>query len=136
MRRLITMAVIAAFAAVLTPTALAATATPFGGATISDGILTLVSNTGDTVTTNDFSSATFGETGVTTFSSITHLSTEFNVTDDETEFNVTDDDCTDGSPRFQVCVQTAAGEKNVFVYLGPLPLSRAVRKTRGSRRAT
>ncbi len=112
MRRLITMAVIAAFAAVLTPTALAATATPFGGATVSDGILTLVSNTGDTDATNDFSGARFTETGVTTFASITMLSTEF---------DVTNDDCLAGSPRFQVRVQTPSGEKNVFVYLGPTP---------------
>ena len=112
MRRFIVMSVVAAFAAVLAPAAFAATATPFGGATVNDGILTLVSNTGDTVATNDFSGAAFAETGVTTFSSITQLSTEF---------NVTDDDCTDGSPRFQVRVQTTAGEENVFVYLGPLP---------------
>lgn len=112
MRRLIAIAVVAAFAAVAAPAALAATATPFGGATVSDGILTLVSNTGDTGTTNDASGASFSGTGVTTFSSITHLSTEF---------DVTDDDCSSGSPRFQVRVQTPSGEKNVFVYLGPTP---------------
>jgi hypothetical protein len=71
-----------------------------------------VSNTGDAGTTNDASGATFTDTGVTTFSSITTLSAEF---------NVTDDDCKAGSPRFQVRVQTPAGEKNVFVYLGPAP---------------
>ena len=112
MRRLITLAVIAACAAVIAPAALAATATPFGGATVADGVLTLVSNTGDTDTTNDFSGARFTDTGVTTFSSITTLSTEF---------NVTDDDCTNGSPRFQIRVATSTGEKNVFVYLGPTP---------------
>lgn len=113
MRRLITLAVITACAAVIAPAALAATATPFGGATVADGVLTLVSNTGDTDATNDFSGARFTDTGVTTFSSITTLATEF---------NVTDDDCTDGSPRFQIRVQTpSSGEKNVFVYLGPTP---------------
>ena len=112
MRRFICMAAAIAFAAVSAPTALAATATPFGGATVSDGILTLVSNTADAGTTNDASGASFTGTGVTTFSSITTLSTEF---------DVTDDDCKAGSPRFQVRVQTPAGEKNVFVYLGPPP---------------
>ena len=112
MRKLICMAVVAACAAVVAPAALAATATPFGGATVSGGILTLVSNTGDAGSTNDASGATFADTGVTTFSSISTLSTEF---------DVTDDDCKGGSPRFQVRVQTPAGEKNVFVYLGPSP---------------
>lgn len=109
------MAVLAAAvsALVLVPAAIAATATPFGGATTSGGILTLVSDTGDAGTTNDFSGATFADTGVTTFGSITTLSAEF---------DVTDDDCKAGSPRFQVRVQTpSSGEKNVFVYLGPTP---------------
>ena len=110
MRRVLVVAIVTAFAAVLAPAAFAATATPFGGATVNDGILTLVSNTGDVGTTNDASGATFSDTGVTTFSSLTTLSAEF---------NVTDDDCKAGSPRFQVRVQTPTGEKNVFVYLGP-----------------
>ena len=112
MRRFMCMAAAIAFAAVSAPTALAATATPFGGATVSDGVLTLVSNTADAGTTNDASGVSFTGTGVTTFSSITTLSTEF---------DVTDDDCNAGSPRFQVRVQAPAGEKNVFVYLGPTP---------------
>ncbi len=112
MRKLISMSVVAACAAVIAPAALAATATPFGGATVSGGILTLVSNTGDAGSTNDASGASFADTGVTTFSSISTLSTEF---------DVTDDDCKGGSPRFQVRVQTPSGEKNVFVYLGPSP---------------
>ena len=102
-------AVVSIFAAVLAPAALAATATPFGGATVNDGILTLVSNTGDAGSTNDASGATFSDTGVTTFSSITQLSAEF---------NVTDDDCLSGSPRFQIRVDTPSvvEDKNVFVY--------------------
>jgi len=112
MRRAITAAVTIVAAAILVPAALAATATPFGGATVSGGILHLVSNTGDAGSTNDFSGASFTGTGVTTFSSISTLSTEF---------DVTDDDCAGGSPRFQVRVQTPAGEKNVFVFLGPAP---------------
>jgi hypothetical protein len=111
MKRLVFI-VAALAAAVITPAALAATATPFGGATVSGGILTLVSNTGDAGATNDASGATFTDTGVTTFASITTLSTEF---------NVTDDDCKAGSPRFQIRVMTPSGEKNVFVYLGPTP---------------
>jgi hypothetical protein len=112
MRKLISMAVVAACAAVIAPAGFAATATPFGGATVSGGILTLVSNTGDAGSTNEASGASFADTGVTTFSSISMLSTEF---------DVTDDDCKGGSPRFQVRVQTPSGEKNVFVYLGPSP---------------
>jgi hypothetical protein len=104
--------VVAASAAVIAPAALAATATPSGGATVSGGILTLVWNTGDGRSTNDASGASFADTGVTTFSSISTLSTEF---------DVTDDDCKGGSPRFQVRVQAPSGEKNVFVYLGPAP---------------
>ncbi|OGH14013.1 MAG: hypothetical protein A2687_06120 [Candidatus Levybacteria bacterium RIFCSPHIGHO2_01_FULL_38_26] len=44
-----------------------------------------------------------------------------------TDFNVTDDDCGGGSPRFQVRIDMdndgviSAGDKNVFVYLGPSP---------------
>lgn len=113
MRRLIIMiALVACAAAVHVPAALAATATPFGGATTSGGILTLVSNTGDAGATNDASGASFADTGVTTFASISTLSTEF---------DITDDDCKAGSPRFQVRVVTPSGEKNVFVYLGPAP---------------
>jgi hypothetical protein len=112
MRKLIALVGALAGAVILVPAALGATATPFGGATVADGVLTLVSNTGDASAANDSSGATFTGTGVTTFSSLTTLSTEF---------NVTDDDCSGGSPRFQVAVQTPSGEKNVFVYLGPAP---------------
>ena len=112
MRRPITLAAVIGVAAVLTGAALAATGTPFGGATTSNGVLTLVSNTGDSGSANDASGANFTGTGVTTFSSIATLSTEF---------NVTDDDCSGGSPRFQIQVQTPSGAKNVFVYLGPAP---------------
>jgi hypothetical protein len=112
MRRSLAIVVGIVLAAVFAPAALSATATPFGGATTSGGILTLVSNTGDASAANDFSGASFFDTGVTTFASLTTLSTEF---------DVTDDDCIAGSPRFQVRVQTPSGEKNVFVYLGPTP---------------
>jgi hypothetical protein len=112
MRRSIAMVAGILLAAGFAPAALSATATPFGGATTSGGILTLVSSTGDAGTANDFSGASFSDTGVTTFASLATLSTEF---------DVTDDDCIAGSPRFQIRVQTPSGEKNVFVYLGPSP---------------
>ena len=113
MRKLIALVGAVAGALTLVPAGLAATATPFGGATVAaDGTLSLVSNTGDATAANDYSGASFAGTGVTTFASLSTLSTEF---------DVTDDDCSGGSPRFQVKVQTPSGEKNVFVYLGPTP---------------
>jgi hypothetical protein len=112
MRRLITMAAVIGLGAIFATAALTATGTPFGGATTSNGVLTLVSNTGDAGSTNDASGANFTGTGVTTFASIATLSAEF---------NVTDDDCSGGSPRFEIQVQTPSGAKNVFVYLGPAP---------------
>jgi hypothetical protein len=114
MRRIFVIALVGVLAAILAPAALGATATPFGGAMVNDGMLTLVSNTGDAGSTNDASGAVFSDTGVTTFSSITQLSAEF---------NVTDDDCLSGSPRFQIRVDTpsAVDDKNVFVYLDPTP---------------
>ena len=81
--------------------------TLFGGATIEDGHVTLVSNVADP-TVADFSGIDFEVPAGTTFADLTALSTDF---------NVTDDDCRAGSPRFQINV----GGKNVFVYLGPTP---------------
>ncbi|HEU0337639.1 MAG TPA: hypothetical protein VFR43_13850 [Gaiellaceae bacterium] len=112
MRKLLLTTVVAIAAAAFAAPALAGTATPFGGATVADGVLVLVSNTSDGVTTNDASGVGLADTGVTTFASLTTLATEF---------DVTDDDCKAGSPRFQVGVQTASGVRNVFVYLGPSP---------------
>jgi hypothetical protein len=84
----------------------AADPTLSGGATSSAGVITLVSNTGDAVATNDTSSATFTLPANTTFAQLTTLSAEF---------NTTDDGCAAGSPR--VTIHLATG-KNVFVYLG------------------
>lgn len=56
--------------------------------------------------------------GVSTLADLATLSTDF---------NVTDDDCGGGSPRFQVRIDfdsngvVSAGDKNIFVYLGPSP---------------
>jgi len=90
----------------------AGTATPFGAATVVNGSLQMVSNTGNADAADDFGGVTLAGTGVTTFASITTLATEF---------NVTDDDCKSGSPRFSIKVTTPSGPENVFVYLGPSP---------------
>jgi len=79
-----------------------------GGAKDGPGYVTLVSNSGDTESANDASAVNVVNSGVTTFSSLKTLGTQY---------NVTDDDCGGGSPRFQI----AFGEKNAFVYLGSAP---------------
>ena len=112
MRYLLALCAALAAGALAGPAMAAGTATPFGGATVVNGSLQLVSNTGTTDATDDFSGVTLSGTGVTTFASITTLSTEF---------DVTDDDCKAGSPRFSVKLTTPSGSKNVFVYLGPSP---------------
>lgn len=107
MRKLLIVGVcMAAFA--LAPAAYAADFTLGGGATAGVGNVQLVSNTGDSSTTNDASWIRFGAPSGLTFGGLTSL---------QTEFNVTDDGCGGGSPRFQIEV----GGKNVFVYLGPAP---------------
>ena len=53
--------------------------------------------------------------GGLTFADISQLSADY---------NVTDDDCSGGSPRFQIGIDTAgdgAVNGNIFVYFGPLP---------------
>lgn len=101
------LAAVAALALATTAPALAADgSTTFGGATVENGVATLVANTGNAGATDDFSGLTAPVPTGLTFGQITQLSAEF---------NVTDDDCGAGSPRFQIKV----GGKNVFVYLGP-----------------
>jgi hypothetical protein len=90
------------------PSAVAASGSLFGGATMSGNQVKLVADVSDTSTTNDSSGINFTSTGVTTFSSLTQLATKF---------NVTDDGCGAGSPRFQINF----GSQNAFVYLGPSP---------------
>ena len=100
-------AAVAVFALAATAPAFAADgSTTFGGATVTDGVATLVANTGNASTTDDFSGVTAPVPTGLTFGQITELSAEF---------NVTDDDCGAGSPRFQVKV----GGKNVHVAFGP-----------------
>lgn len=77
-----------------------------GGATVADGVITLVSNTGDAATANDTSAATLALPAGTTFAQLATLLAEF---------NTTDDGCAAGSPR--ITVHLASG-KNVFVHLG------------------
>ncbi len=84
--------------------------TTSGGATIDDGIATLVANTGNASATDDFSSISVPVPAGLTFAQITQLAAEF---------NVTDDDCGAGSPRFSIRV----GGKNVHVALGPAATS-------------
>ena len=83
--------------------------TTFGGATVEKGVATLVSNTGNTATTDDFSGVTVPLPAGLTLAQITQLSAEY---------NVTDDDCAGGSPRFAI---NYGPNKNVFVYFGPSP---------------
>jgi hypothetical protein len=106
MRKLLFAAVAAATLSMAAPALAADGSTTFGGATVDNGVATLVANTGNTSTTDDSSGVTVPVPTGLTFGQITQLSTDF---------NVTDDDCGAGSPRFQVKV----GGKNVFVYLGP-----------------
>ena len=108
MRKIVLTAVAALALAVSAPALAGNHATVFGGATVENGAATLVANTGNTSTADDFSGVNIPVPTALTFGQITQLSTEF---------NVTDDDCGAGSPRFQIKV----GGKNVFVYLGPSP---------------
>jgi hypothetical protein len=108
MKRITSIALGAFMALILAGAAAGASATLFGGATVEKGHVKLVADVSDASTANDFSGIDFKNTGVTTFSSLTRLSTRF---------NVTDDDCAAGSPRFQLNF----GTNNVFVYLGPSP---------------
>ena len=106
MKKIVSLLVTVGFLSVVA-TAGAQTPTLSGGATIgTDGVITLVSNTGDAVASNDTSSATFVLPANTTFAQLATLGVEF---------NVTDDGCAAGSPR--ITIHLASG-KNVFVYLG------------------
>jgi hypothetical protein len=107
MRRTITLLATLAIIAFV-PSAVAASGTLFGAATMQGNQVKLLSDFSDASTANDASGINFTDTGVTTFSSLTQLATKFNVTDDS---------CGGGSPRFQINF----GGQNVFVYLGPSP---------------
>ena len=106
MRKLLLAAVAALALATAAPALAADGSTTFGGATVENGVATLVANVGNASTTDDFSGVTVPVPTGLTFGQITQLSAEF---------NVTDDDCGAGSPRFQIRV----GGKNVHVAFGP-----------------
>ena len=106
MRKFLLAAVAALALASAAPALAADGSTTFGGTTVTNGVATLVANTGNASATDDFSGVTVPVPAGLTFGQITELSAEY---------NVTDDDCGAGSPRFQIKV----GGKNVFVYLGP-----------------
>ena len=108
MKKLV-FAAIAALALAAAAPALAADPTPFGGATIANGTATLVSDTSNTATTDDFSGLRLPLPTGLTLAQITQLSTDF---------NVTDDDCGGGSPRFVI---SYGANENVTVNLGPSP---------------
>jgi hypothetical protein len=70
MKRLITFAA-ALVTLVVVPSAAAATATPFGAASMAGNQVKLVSDFSDTSAANDAGGINFTNTGVTTFSSLT-----------------------------------------------------------------
>ena len=106
----IVLAIVTTFTLAFAGSALAADPTTFGGATIDDGVATLVSDTSVAGTpTNDSSGISLPLPAGLTLAQVTQLSAEF---------NVTDDDCAAGSPR--IAINYGAG-KNVHVYLGPSP---------------
>ncbi len=100
-------------ALLLAGTAIAASYSLFGEASVtqpgynSDNAVTMVSDTNP-----GYGGVDFTVPAGTTFADLTTLSTDF---------NVTDDDCTNGSPRFQINVDTGSDIKNIFAYLGPQP---------------
>jgi hypothetical protein len=87
----------------------AATATFSGTAVIEGDHVKIVSDFLDDPgnTANNGGAVAFTDTGVSTFSSLSTLSAEFNVTDDA---------CLGGSPRFEV--DFAGTDDNLFIYLG------------------
>lgn len=96
----------------VTPALAATPFSLFGKATSITNGASLVSDTSNTDTSDDFSGIGLSIPSGMTFADITALSTTF---------NVTDDDCIGGSPRFQIHLNTAGGTKSMFVYLGPVP---------------
>lgn len=109
MKKILLAAVAALALAVSAPALAADGSTPFGAATVTDGVATLVSNTSNAATNDDFSGVTLPLPSGLTLAQITQLAAEF---------NVTNDDCAGGSPRFAINYGT---NQNVFVYLGPSP---------------
>lgn len=108
MKKLLLAAFVALTLAAAAP-ALAADPTPFGGATVANGVAKLVSDTSNAATSDDFSGVRLPLPTGLTLAQVTQLATEF---------NVTDDDCGGGSPRFVISYGT---NENITVNLGPSP---------------
>ncbi len=88
----------------------------FGGAMQGANSVSLVSNTGNATSSDDFSGVSFDDANGTAFSSLSMLAADF---------NVTDDNCGAGSPRFQIRIDKNndnVSDGNIFVYLGPSPI--------------
>jgi hypothetical protein len=109
MKHVLLTAVVTLGLAVAAPALAADGSTTFGGATVAGGVATLVSDTSNAATTDDFSGVTLALPAGLTLAQVTQLSSEY---------NVTDDDCAAGSPRFAI---NYGVNKNVVVYLGPSP---------------
>lgn len=109
MRKITITVAVAALLALAGTAAADSGVTTAGGASVSNGVVTLVSNTGDTQTANDASSVTFALPAGTTFADLKTLSTDY---------EITAGGCGGGSPRFSV---TLADGKNLFAYLGTPP---------------
>ncbi len=109
MRKLFLAAVAALTLAVAAPALAADGTTTFGAATVTDGVATLVSNTSNTETADDFSGVTVPLPAGLTLAQVTQLAADY---------NVTNDDCAGGSPRFVV---NYGPNKSMLVYLGPAP---------------
>jgi hypothetical protein len=120
LKRFITSGAVAlALALGAATTMLAAGYTLFGGATIvspgnaSPHAVQLVSNTGNTATTDDFSGIRFDVPAGTTFADLGTLSSDF--------MPEADDTCVGGSPRFQIAIDTdndGDRDGNIFAYFG------------------
>lgn len=109
MRTLLLAAVAAVTLAVAAPALAADGTTTFGAATVTDGVATLVSNTSNTDTADDFSGVSVPLPAGLTLAQVTQLAADY---------NVTNDDCAGGSPRFVINYGT---NQNMVVYLGPPP---------------
>jgi len=79
----------------------------FGGATSSNGSITLVSNTSNGTTADDFSGISYAPASPLTVAGLTSLSAD-----------IVSAECGAGSPRFSIDV---GGGKHIFVYLGTAP---------------
>lgn len=95
-----------------------AASTLFGSSVNNSGVIEVESILSNVNTADDYGGISFDDANGTSISGLTNLSTDY---------NVTNDDCSGGSPRFSVTVDfdndntLSAGDKNVFVYLGPHP---------------